>query len=131
VSSVIALGRAGTLIDWHGEQENRAYLSSYAAESILNWRQVRIEGHLKLSLVVLRESAPGQPKEDDPFVVEDIPQLRVLKLVPSQGGNGKAAYSYQVEIWQELPAGGERREWQLVRTVTPVRLGKPLSRIPF
>src|SRR5687768_16042527 len=36
VEEVVSLGRTGTLIDWQGEQENRAYLSMYAAESILN-----------------------------------------------------------------------------------------------
>src|SRR5712671_3637646 len=77
ISSVICVGRAGTLVDWHGEGENRAYLSLYSAESILNWRQIRIDGHVKLSLVVLAETPPGQPKDDDPFVVHDISQLRV------------------------------------------------------
>jgi hypothetical protein len=58
---VICVGRAGTLVDWHGEGENRAYLSLYSAESILNWRQVRIDGHVKLSLVVFcARSAEGR-----------------------------------------------------------------------
>src|SRR5687768_6343870 len=40
VHDVVALGRAGTLIDWDGESEQRAYVSMYAAESILNWQEV-------------------------------------------------------------------------------------------
>jgi hypothetical protein len=38
-----------------------------------------------------------------------------------------------VEIWQELPSGEEKKkkEWKLVETRTPLRLGKPLSSIPF
>jgi hypothetical protein len=38
-----------------------------------------------------------------------------------------------VEIWQQLPSAvdKEKREWQLVRSLTPLRLGKPLSSIPF
>jgi len=83
VASVIAVGRAGTLVDWHGEGENPAYLSSYAAESILNWRQIRVDGHVKLSLLVLSEQASAA-SDDDPFIVEEVPQLRVLKLVPVQ-----------------------------------------------
>jgi len=133
ISSIICVGRAGTLVDWHGEGENRAYLCLYSAESILNWRQIRIDGHVKLSLVVLAETAPGEPDANDPFVVRDISQLRVLKLVPSAGEGGKTAYTYQVEIWQLLPASDDSKkmEWRLVRSLTPSRLGKPLSTIPF
>src|SRR5262249_12555 len=38
-----------------------------------------------------------------------------------------------VEIWQELPSvtDKDKKEWQLVRSLTPLRLGKPLSSIPF
>jgi hypothetical protein len=139
ISSVICVGRAGTLVDWHGEGENRAYLSLYSAESILNWRQIRIDGHVKLSLVVLAETAPGQPKDDDPFVVHDISQIRVLKLVPAAGASAPQPSTtnpqvvYQVDIWQLLPSAVESKEmeWRLVRSLTPTRLGKPLSTIPF
>src|SRR5687768_14156035 len=44
LTEVIAVGRAGTLIDWEGENENRVYVSTYAAENILNWRVERING---------------------------------------------------------------------------------------
>lgn len=133
INDVVTLGRAGTLIDWQGEQESRAYLSMYAAESILNWRQTRIAGQLKLSLVVLAERAPGVAKTDDPFMVEDVPQLRVLKLVPSSDDAGVVRHTYQVELWQLRTGEGRKKEkkWQLGRTLTPVRLGKPLSCIPF
>ena len=130
ITDVVSLGRVGTLVDWNGESENRAYLSSYAAESILNWRETRIGGQLKLSLVVLSECAPGQPKDGDPFVVVDVPQIRVLKLVPS---TGEASDTYQVELWQLAPGKGRKKEqeWMLVRTITPLRLGQPLAAIPF
>ncbi len=101
ITDMVSLGRAGTLVDWDGEKENRAYLSPYAAEAILNWRQTRVGGELKLSLVVLSESAPGQPNEADPFVVEAVPQLRVLKLVPTANETTEQiAFTYQVELWQ-------------------------------
>jgi hypothetical protein len=41
---VIAVGRAGSLVDWESETENRVYVSAYAAENILNWRVKRING---------------------------------------------------------------------------------------
>ncbi len=134
IGDVVSVGRAGTLIDWQGERENRAYLSMYAAESILNWRQTRIDGQLKLSLVVLSECAPGEAKDDDPFMVEDVPQIRVLKLVPEiQGANDPVGHFFQVEIWQLRSGDGRKKEkkWHLVRTLTPLRLGKPLQSIPF
>ena len=81
VHDVVALGRAGTLVDWDGESEQRAYISMYAAESILNWREIRIGGQMKLGLVVLAETASAATDEGDPFVVETIPQIRVLRLV--------------------------------------------------
>jgi hypothetical protein len=128
IADVVSLGRGGTLVDWDGEKERRAYLSAYAAESILNWRQTRVGGQLKLSLVVLMESAPGQPKDDDPFIVAEVPQIRVLKLVPTEG-----SFTYQVDLWQLAPGKGRKKEteWRLVSTVTPLRLGKPLADIPF
>lgn len=134
IADVVSVGRSGTLIDWFGERENRAYLSMYAAESILNWRQVRVDGHLKLSLVVLAESVPGEAKDNDPFIVEEVAQLRVLKLVPSTDTDSKRiSYACQVELWQLLPGPGRKKEkeWLLVRSLTPLRLGKPLPCIPF
>ena len=50
---VIAVGRAGTLMDWEGEGEDRVYVALYAAESILNWRVERIRGRNVLTLLVL------------------------------------------------------------------------------
>ena len=128
VTEVVAVGRAGTLVDWSGAPENRACLSAYAAESILNWRQIRVGGQIKLSLVVLAETAPGEPKADDPFVITQHPQIRVLKLVPDGD-----TFIYQVELWQPVPGKARKKEseWRLVNTITPLRLGKPLAAIPF
>ena len=135
IEDVVALGRAGTLIDWDGEKENRAYVSMYAAESILNWRQTRINGLLKLSLVVLAESATDESQAADPFVVETVQQIRVLKLVSTKAAKDgeEAGFEYQVEIWQLRPGRTRKKEkeWQLIRAATPLRLGKPLSAIPF
>lgn len=132
VSEVVSLGRAGTLIDWNADADNRAYVSFYPAESILNWREARIDGHVQLTLVVLSESAPAQGKSDDPFVAEEVPQLRVLKLVPKLDGQ-KTTHACEVELWQLRPVKGRKKEkeWQLIHSVTPLRTGKPLNAIPF
>jgi hypothetical protein len=157
VTEIIGVGRAGTLIDWNEEAEQRAYAIAYTAENIINWHTERVNGRNVLTLVVLQETCQKPVTESDPFVPEEIQQLRVLKLVPPQGANEntKVDWSYIVEIWQLLPknqgsgiglttfsfwngffGNGQKstpanKEWKLVDTVTPLRLGKPLPLIPF
>lgn len=147
VTELIAVGRAGTLVDWESGVENRVYVSRYVAEDILNWRTERIDGRNLLTLVVLRETAEI-PKSDGKrgrsvdFEVDLVDQIRVLKLVCGKGsglgGKSRRAYECQVEIWQLLPQAhqaGQKRtgktEWRLVETRTPLRRGKPLPLIPF
>ncbi len=92
VSEIIAVGRAGTLVDWEGEVEHRVYVSRYAAEDILNWRTERINGRNLLTMVVLREKAEsakstshrpspqrGEGDGNDAFVENAVEQIRVLK----------------------------------------------------
>ena len=133
VDEVIALGRAGTLIDWEAEVENRVYAALYSAEQILNWRVERINGRNIVTMVALHE--PGTEGDE---------QVRVLKLVeqPSDGSpevrSAKREMGCIVEIWQPevKPQGrGQKRqqkvEWKLTETRVPKRLGKPLPFIPF
>ena len=65
LTEVISVGRAGTLVDWESESENRVYGSTYAAEDILNWRVERIDGRTMPTLVVLHESLGGMAGEGD------------------------------------------------------------------
>lgn len=144
VTELIAVGRAGTLVDWEGEVENRVYVSRYVAEDILNWKTERINGRNLLTLVVLHEvrAAPTTGKKADEFETDTVEQIRVLKLVNGRGqgvGNRrKRSFECQVEIWQLLPQGrqavqkaGGKKEWRLVETRIPLRRGKPLPLIPF
>ena len=138
VNEVISLGRAGTLIDWEDEVENRVYASLYSAENILNWRIERINGRNITTMVVLYEpsgarSSPG--KVEDAFVATTREQIRVLKLLPGEKvpGSRKQPYSCVVEIWQrpEKKSRQEKNDWKLVETRIPLRLGKPLPLLPF
>jgi hypothetical protein len=141
VTEIINVGRAGTLIDWNDEAEQRAYAVAYSAEDIINWHTERVNGRNVLTLLVLKETCLTPADEADPFVPEEIQQLRVLKLVPPQGtaDNTKADWSYLVEIWQLLPENENpngtrsrgKKKWKLTDTITPLRLGKPLPLIPF
>ena len=133
VGEVIAVGRAGTLIDWEEDVEKRAYAVLYSAEQIINWRTERVNGRNVLTLLVLAESAEAISPED-PFVVKPIEQLRVLRLVKAlaKGDGMKPSWSYQVEIWHKRANKDRRKaEWVLITTRTPLRLGQPLPLIPF
>ena len=141
VTEIINVGRAGTLVDWNDEAEQRAYVVAYAAEDIINWHTERVNGRNVLTLLVLKETSHTPAAEADPYQPEVIEQLRVLKLVPpaSMADNAVADWCYQVEIWQFLPDGQSpngvrsrgKKKWKLVDTITPLRLGKPLPLIPF
>jgi hypothetical protein len=147
VSEVTVIGRAGTLIDWIGKGEDRAYWSFYRAEDILNWREQRIDGRLQLTLVVLREvlahgvyegnkNSPcfvgpkggvalvaEQNTEGDDFTCTPVERIRVLRLV--QGNEG---WFYRVEIYG---SDGKNGNYALLEEIVPLRRGKPLPNIPF
>src|SRR5204863_4094867 len=85
INEVIGVGRAGTLVDWEGEFENRVYASLYTAEQIINWRVERVNGRNIPVLLVLRECGKRQDTQSaDEFVQDEVEQIRVLKLVPDE-----------------------------------------------
>src|ERR1043166_2523273 len=130
LTEVIAVGRAGTLIDWESETENRVYVSAYAAENILNWRVERINGRNVPTLVVLYEPHGGIARNGDEFDAQTTEQIRVLRLVRS----GESSCC-QVELWQPETKSDRKKSdkvrWKLIETRTPLRLGKPLPALPF
>lgn len=111
VQEVVAVGRAGTLVDWEGDFEKRAYGVAYGAEDILNWRVERVNGRNVPTLIVLRERvSPGRVgPEGDEFSTGLIEQLRVLRLVATEpDGSGVARHEYRVEVWRE-DGGGKQK----------------------
>jgi hypothetical protein len=145
VRDVITMGRAGTLVDWEGEVEQRAYAVFYRTEQIINWRTERVNGRNVLTLVVLREVLAhghhGNKKSDeDVFESEPVEQLRVLRLVKgaTKSTGEKASWFYQVELWvladghsADARKKRNKKEWVKAETRVPLRLGKPLPLIPF
>jgi hypothetical protein len=133
LSEVIAVGRAGTLIDWESEHEHRVYVSAYAAENILNWRVERINGRNVPTLIVLHEPDGALMTDGDEFETQGTEQIRVLKLVRSATG-----HTCVVELWRpevrdstERTRKKEKAKWKLIETRTPLRLGKRLPALPF
>jgi hypothetical protein len=134
VTEVVGIGRAGSLIDWEGDVEKRAYVSLYSAEQILNWRIERVNGRNVPTLIVLSETFSSGSKDE--FDLNHQQQIRVLKLIPGENTKdaaGKRPFKYEVEIWR--PKENKRKtakiEWELFETKVPLRLGKPLPLIPF
>ena len=125
VGEVLAVGRSGTLIDWQGGDESRAYVVRYAAEDILNWQTERINGRNVVTMIALREVVE-RPDEKDPFVVKHIETIRVLKLEQLSDGGTR----YVVEVWNNNP-DKKAAGWTMVENRVPLRLGKPLPLIPF
>ena len=159
VQEVVAVGRAGTLVDWEGDFEKRAYATAYRAEDILNWRVERVNGRNVPTMIVLRENLESRKQKaemgrsgiansqsqiaGDEFESEAVEQMRVLKLVDGgelrvDGGKGESKWEYRVEIWrQEVKGGAERSarptkvKWVLLESRVPLRLGRSLPLIPF
>ena len=131
VGEVLALGRCGTLIDWVGDGESRAYVVRYQAEDILNWQTQRINGRNVVTMIALREVLADGHHGDDPFVVEQTETIRVLKLEVLPDGGTR----YVVEIWVLADSNRSNRrkktEWKLQESRIPLRLGKPIPLIPF
>ena len=125
VNEVLSVGRCGTLIDWQGDGECRAYVVRYQAEDILNWQTSRINGRNVVTLVALREVVE-RPDDKDPFITKLIETVRVLKLNILPDGSTR----YVVEIWEELSDKSESI-WVQIDTRVPLRLGQPLPLIPF
>ena len=133
VGDVIGLGRAGTLVDWEEEAEQRAYAAYYQAEQIINWRVERVNGRNVPTLVVLKEQVIAKPGPDsDEFELRMVEQIRVLWLVADDNGQPFC----RVDLWQEKePASRRYRrgkpDWILIESRVPRRLGKALPLIPF
>ena len=135
VGEVLAVGRCGTLVDWQGaagtshQGENRVYAVRYTAEDILNWQSRRINGRNVVTLVCLREVVE-RPDAKDPFLVNHIETVRVLRLQELKGLYNESEWIYVVEIWERMPDDG-KVVWVMVDQRVPLRLGKPLPLIPF
>jgi hypothetical protein len=125
VSDVLTVGRAGTLVDWH-EEEQRATFCFYCAEKILNWRETRIKGRMVLSMLALAETV-SEENPEDPFTTVEVEQVRVYRLVTLPAG-----LACVVNVWRQVKKEDqEKAEWRVVESSVPKRRGAPLSFIPF
>jgi len=128
VTEVLTTGRVGLLVDAPAKEDaDSAYVATYTAESIRNWRVTDINGELVLTMIVLEEVYAKSDPSDE-FDVENQPQYRVLRLVP---GGGDSSYRYQTDVYRQT--NKEVDSWAAVAdlSVLPTRNGVPIDRIPF
>lgn len=125
VSEIQTVGRNGLLVDFplvpvgaSREDELKLgvhpFAASYAAESIINWEETKVNGKTQLSMVVLRESTQ-EARQDDEFEKELVTRYRSLQLIDGL---------YVVRLWNsDGELMGEPSE--------PKIRGQRLNYIPF
>ena len=86
----VGLGRAGSLVDWEDQVEQRAYVVFYRAEQIINWRVERVRGKNVPTLVVLLERAQRKVE-----IADSQSQMANGRL---QMGNGQIRGSFRQSL---------------------------------
>ena len=131
VESVLTVSRAGVLVDYPPAVEPgatvtvaqavrmgmRPMLQCYGAVDIINWKAARVGNVVKLTLVVLRESADLEG--DDEFAQESETRYRVLDLF-----EGK----YRQRVFR---INSKDEDEQVGGDIYPVMNSKPMDTIPF
>ena len=125
----LTVGRVGLLVDYPVEAKPgmtkldaerlklRASIAMYKTESIINWREKRVNGSAVLSMVVLKENAELPADNEFEIIIEE--RYRVLDLV-----DGK----YRQRVFKVDKSG---RDEQIGDDMFPLMGNKPLDYIPF
>ncbi len=104
--------RAGILVDYD-EARQRAYLTVYQAEAILDWSDTEVR---------LIETI-YETDESDPFKRVAVEQVRQLQLIEGR---------YVVTVWRKpLGVVPGTSEWAVFEQTTPTRRGAPLDVLPW
>lgn len=125
---VLTSGRAGILVDYpQGDTTGmtladtaklnlRPLLAQYKAESIINWKCMRIDNEMKLTLLVLTEDAMLEGNE---FEHKCETHYRVLDLFAGQ---------YRQRVFR---INDKQEDEQVGGDIFPMMDGKPMNEIPF
>jgi hypothetical protein len=155
--NVLEAGRHGIFLDLPPDSTTDVtpYVTTYNAESIINWRTRMIGGRDTLVMVVLEETVfEENPK--DPFEVDEVVQYRVLTLrnradasgLLNRAGNEVSIEDisalsfgmvngeevgnpvYMAEVWRKQGIGNDTG-WVLQQVSLPKIRGRPVDYIPF
>jgi hypothetical protein len=113
VGDVVGIGRAGSLIDWEGQAEQRAYVVFYRAEQIINWRVERVNGRNVPTLIVLSEKAESRTTGTSPANAESDPWTEVCGAMWGLGGwqwwwgTGASAQYDRIGVWNRVLTSDE------------------------
>lgn len=129
---LITVGRTGLFVDYYTtDAENvieaelkgeKAYITSWNAEAIINWRTTVVNGENKLSLLVLKEVILDYSQDE--FEPEQKEIYKVLKLT-------EGIYTQEEYKKVQDSITGEKSFLLVSDPVTPLLNGKPLDFIPF
>ena len=127
-SEVILMGRYGILVDLpnvdgdFAPDQDRPYMSGYAAESIYSWREVNYKGRRITDRVVLSETETVLSE----YGVEIRPVVRVLRLDPDPEQPDRLVYSQEI-----IRPAADANQPPLVVSVPVTIRGRTLDYIPF
>ena len=119
LGELLKVNRVGILVDY-SEEMKRPYLTTYKAETIINWRESKVNGINQLSLVVLK-GVVKRPDPDDYYKETDVVTYRVLTF--------KEGY-YIVKDYEEVKQA-DGKSIQLISETFPVIQGNKFNFIPF
>lgn len=134
----LTYSRKGLLID-ADEDGKKVYIAPYDALSIINWRTDVVDGEEILTMLCLEEIAE-KIDEKDPFVVEEIPQIRVFELENANEAENDPEEETQpgklvVRLYRkakDVEGADKTKDWvQYGDDKYPQIMGARLERIPF
>ena len=102
---------------------SRPYWNLWGAESLVNWRTMRIDGVVTLVWAVLEEPAP-KPGRDE-YSHETVTRYREMVLVNPTGER-----YYGQRIWVKRTTS-EGEVWVIEKEIIPTRRGSLLTKIPL
>lgn len=130
-AEVIALGRYGVLVDLPQADTRVPFVIGYPAESIISWQTEVMDGQWRLRMLVLREIL-HEPKDDDPFEMEEVTDYRVLSVGPTIAQNKDVPDGvYNVVVFRKTVTDGGVETFASTEPIIPQRKALPLDFIPF
>lgn len=120
VSEVLSVGRIAALLDYPATGAtpgSAAYVSTFRAEGILDWREEVVGGRKRLTMLRLHE--------DNDDLRDGVEQHLVLTLEPAY-----TIRRFEVTTQRKAPGLNETTEVQIADDVVPIVNGSPLFDIP-